>query len=295
MSAEDQFRLAIEAAGLTPPDVVIGDGRLHRFATSDRRRDDAGYYSLHLDGTPAGIFGCWRTGLQSTWSARPERELTPAERRAQQERIRAAQRERDAEAMRRQDAAAAEALATWSAAQPVAEHPYLTAKAVAAHGLRTDGERLLIPMRDAAGRLWSLQTIGADGSKRFLTGGRVKGCYHAIGRPSGTVLLAEGYATAATCHAATGHAAAVTFNAGNLLPVARALRAKYPCLSIIVAADDDWRTEGNPGLTAAREAALAVGGKVAVPDFTGLERGDKDTDFNDLARLAAAAQKEVAL
>ena len=78
----------------------------------------------------------------------------------------------------------------------------------------------------------------------------------------------------------------MAFNSGNLLPVAQALRGKYPCLTLVICADDDWKTEGNPGMTAATAAARAVGGLLAVPNFDGLPRGDKDTDFNDLHRLA---------
>src|SRR5690606_20253507 len=128
------------------------------------------------------------------------------------------------------------------------------------------------------------------GTKRFMPGGRVKGCYHAIGKPSGRLVVCEGYATGATIHEDTGHAVAVAFNAGNLLPVVKALRGKFPCLTPVVAADDDWMTEGNPGLTAATAAAQAVGGLLAVPDFTGYPRGDKDTDFNDLHRLAGMVE-----
>ena len=42
------------------------------------------------------------------------------------------------------------------------------------------------------------------------------------------------------------------------------------------------------GYPTAKQAAAAVGGLIAVPDFTGLPRGDRDTDFNDVARLAGA-------
>ena len=192
--------------------------------------------------------------------------------------------------VRKQGEAASTATAIWDAAAPVVVHPYLTAKGVMPYGIRADAYHLLVPMRDTAGKLLSLQLIGPDGAKRFMPGGRVKGCYHAIGRPSSQVIACEGYATGATLHQATGDAVAVAFSAGNLLPVVVALRAKYPCFTIIVAADDDWKTAGNPGLTAARQAAQAVGGKVAVPDFVGLPRGDKDTDFNDLYQLAGAVR-----
>jgi putative DNA primase/helicase len=61
---------------------------------------------------------------------------------------------------------------------------------------------------------------------------------------------------------------------GNLLAVAQALRAADPGAKIILAADNDAKTPGNPGLTAAKKAAAAVGGLLAVPPTAG--------DFNDL-------------
>lgn len=287
MSAEDQFISAIEAAGMVPPPSVNGDGKLYRFSPTGKRGDDAGWYVLHLDGVPAGAFGDWRSGESQSWCAKAEHDLTENERRAQRARIKAAQRMRDAEQRRRRAEAAAAALVRWTAATPAQGHSYLSAKGVRAHGVRIEANHtLLIPMRDSEGRLHSLQTISPDGAKRFVPGGRVKGCYHAVGRPSGKLAICEGYATGATLHEDTGHAVAVAFNAGNLLPVAQALRAKYPRLTLVICADDDWKTQGNPGLTAARQAAAAVGGLLAVPKFDGLPRGDKDTDFNDLHRLA---------
>ena len=60
---------------------------------------------------------------------------------------------------------------------------------------------------------------------------------------------------------------AVCFHAGNLEPVARALRAKFPRMRLVVCADNDQATPGNPGVTQALAAARAVGGYLAVPDF----------------------------
>lgn len=287
---EDAFREAIVAAGMQPPAEIHDDGRLHRFNPTGRRGDDAAWYVLHTDGVPAGAFGNWRDGLHQTWCAEREQELSIAERKALAKRIDAIRRQRDAEQRRRHADAAAAAAVRWAAAKPADDdHPYLRAKGVQAHALRVEaGHTLLVPMRDAAGHLHNLQGIAPDGGKRFMPGGRVTGLYHAIGKPSGNLVICEGFATGATIHEQTGHAVAVAFNCGNLLPVAKALRAKFPCLTLILAADDDWRTEGNPGLTAARAAAAAVGGLVAVPDFTGLHRGPKDTDFNDLHRLAGS-------
>ncbi len=139
----------------------------------------------------------------------------------------------------------------------------------------------MVPVR-TGGNLTSLQFIDADGGKLFLTGGAIAGGYHAIGAPQDSVIICEGYATGASLHMLTGRAVAVAFNAGNLQAVAQAIRAKLPEVRIIVAADDDWRTEGNPGLTKARDAAAAVGGIVAAPPF---DRSAEEvgTDWNDLA------------
>lgn len=235
-----------------------------------------------------GVAHCFRCGYVET--RRDERELTATERAAFARRMDALRCHHDTEQRQRQAEAAAAALVRWTAAVPAQAHRYLSAKDVRAHGARIESNNtLLIPMRDSEGRLHSLQAIAPDGSKRFMPGGKVKGCYHAIGRPSGKLAICEGYATGATIHEDTGHAVAVAFNAGNLLPVAQALRAKYPCLTLVVCADDDWKTEGNPGLTAATDAARAVGALLAVPKFDGLARSEKDTDFNDLHRLAGLA------
>jgi len=283
----EQFRLAIAAAGLTPPDTIIADGKIHRFSTTGRRGDDSGWYVLHLDGIPAGSFGCWREGLTQTWCGKSDNEMTQAELEAHRQRIKAMKAQREAEQAQRQQEARQTAAALWQAAAPAAAHDYLTRKGIKPHGARFDGHRLLIPLRDTAGTLHSLQTIGPDGDKRFMPGGRVSGCYHSIGKPDGVLIVCEGYATGASIHEAAGRAVAVAFNAGNLEAVALALRAKYPALKIIIAADDDHQTPGNPGMTKATAAAQAVGGLLAVPDF-GSYRPDGATDFNDLHQIAGA-------
>jgi putative DNA primase/helicase len=149
-------------------------------------------------------------------------------------------------------------------------------------------------MRDAAGELSSLQFITPTGARRFLTDGRVAGCYFSIGRPDAALCIVEGFSTGASVHESTGCPVVCAMSAGNLEPVARALRTKYPDLRIIICADDDYRTDGNPGLTRATEAARAVGGLLAVPDFDA-DRPEGVTDFNDLARHRGAEAVERAV
>jgi len=286
MNPVHQFQAAMAGAGLEPPETIHADGVIHRFPGAS----GSSWYLCHLDGVPAGAYGNWRSGLSETWCSKLNSEMSAGERQATWERVKAARLKRDAEQARTHAEAATRAASIWAGAVPAIAHDYLTRKAIKGHGVRTDGHNLLVPMRDSGGNLWSLQTIDATGCKRFMHGGRVSGCHFAIGALEGRLTLCEGMATGATLYEQTGSAVAVCFSAGNLMPVAIALRAKYPDLELIVAADDDWKTPGNPGLTAARAAALAVGARLAIPDFTGLQRGPKDSDFNDLMRLHREAE-----
>lgn len=281
----EQFRTEILASGLTAPEFIHTDGKLHRFSTSGKPSDNSGWYVYHADGVPAGAFGCWRQDVKREWCAKGVDSMTQAEREAHRQRTDGMRKQREADTAERRQQATTEASRRWVAAKTASEHPYLVAKYVKAHGVKQEGEALLIPMRDAAGILHSLQVIDPEGGKRFLPGGRVKGCYHSIGEPSDVLIVCEGYATGASIHEATGNAVAVAFNAGNLEAVALALHQKYPAVRLILAADDDWNTEANPGMTKAKAAALAVGGWLAVPRF-GADRPDKATDFNDLHQLA---------
>jgi len=282
----EQFRQAIAAAQLTPPTEIIDDGAIHRFSASGKPRDDSGWYCLHSDGIAAGVFGDWREGFKQTWCSKSDDTMTEAERQANRERVQAMQRQREADLVLRQTQAAHDADKRVRAAKPCTQHDYLTRKGIKPHGAKIEGDNLLIPLRTTDGTVHSLQTIAADGSKMFMPGGRVKACYFSIGKPNGSVIVCEGFATGASIHEATGGAVAIAFNAGNLLDVATALREKYPALKIILAADDDHLTAGNPGMTKARAAAQAVGGWLATPVWFPHDRGDKDTDFNDLHKLA---------
>jgi len=172
----EQFRNAIAAAGLRPPEKIVADGALHRFATSGRPGDDAGWYVLHGDGLPAGQFGDWRTDVSKAWQADVGRRLTTEEKQAQRARLEEMRKAREAEEAMRHAQARQNAAAIWEAAPPAPDdHPYLARKRVTAYGLRVHADgRLIVPMWDHA-ELQSLQYIDVAGDKLFLAGGRVKG------------------------------------------------------------------------------------------------------------------------
>ena len=181
--------------------------------------------------------------------------------------------------------AAARAARIWANARPAPEdHPYLVNKQVTPLALRIDASRrLVVPLQDIDGRIRSLETIAHDGAKRYLAGGAKKGHFAVVGaepaplaEPTGPVLICEGWATGASLHMATGHRVVAAMDAGNLMPVAKGLRARIPDADLVLVADNDAKPDrdGNPGVEAARKVALAVDGRLAIPHRPG--------DANDL-------------
>ena len=87
-------------------------------------------------------------------------------------------KQRDEECARRHAEAAQQAHKRLQASFPCSErHAYLSRKGIPALAdMRQDRNgMLLIPVRDSSGRVQSLQYIAPDGTKRFLTGGKVQG------------------------------------------------------------------------------------------------------------------------
>jgi len=248
----------------------IPDGKIHRFRGPDDKNRN-GWYVFHGD---HGAFGNWRTMGNShiPWSNRGD--LSTTELTVLQTKISAAKRKREQEDKARHDKVAKQAATLWEEATLCIGHTYLNRKGVQSHGLRVCGIHLMVPMY-LDGKLWSLQKIAPDGTKRFLTGGKVSGCYYPIGKPRERLWLAEGYATAATLHELTGDAVACCFNADNLAKVATTLYRKLPGIRITVGADND-----KTGLESASRAAAIAGGKFIYPEF---DDGDTGTDWNDFA------------
>jgi len=287
----NQFRSAMAGRGIIPPAQIRADGQLHRCDSEGKNGKKDAAYVLHLNGLPAGGFENHRDGQGwQNWHAHINSNLSEAEKADYHAKLEVISQQRQDDKRRREKQGRATAQRLWTQAKPCSTHPYLNKKSVQAHGIKQlaanvqaglSGQCLLIPIRDSRGELNSLQFIDESGEKRFVTGARKQGGYFSIGKPDKVLCIAEGFATAASIHQATGYAVAVAFDAGNLLAVARVLREKFPSITLLICADDDLNTPNNPGLNKARAAAQMVNGCVAVPDF-GDTRPDKATDFNDL-------------
>ncbi len=273
------IRNAMLTQSIAPPEVIDLDGVLHRFhIDGDKGGSKNGWYVGHTRPYPICTFGSWKTGLQETWRS-CQKPMTAAENRALDQTILKAklesQRDRETHWLR----VANEVNGTWQTAKPAdPKHPYLVRKRVKPHNLRQLGDKLIVPLQDASGSIWSLQTIYPDGTKRFTTGGRTKGLFSLIRDPStvSRILICEGWATGASLFEHLADPVLCAMNAGNLLPVAEAAKAKWNT-QLVICGDDDRKTEGNPGKTFATKAAIAVGALTAFPEFD----DDFGSDFND--------------
>ena len=169
-------------------------------------------------------------------------------------------------------------------------------------------EQLVIPMYDRPNHIVNRQAIDANGGKFFLPDGEVSGAYGKIAAPNadwmGGVYLAEGFATAASIHTATGKPVVIAFNAGNLPKVAEKMAAMLPDNTpIYIAADND---ASQTGIKKAAEAAQVLGSRarVVMPEF---DEGDiarfqtkhgqdaLPSDFNDLHELQGLEAVKTAL
>ena len=283
------FADRLREAGLVV-DRIKADGVLHRCGVSEKPNGADGAYKAFLDAPASLWWRNWRTGEEGTWYGVSGKDMTAAEREALKARVAEAKAAAAKEQAERWAKAAELAGKLWEAAPAASDaHPYLRRKEVPALGLRLarDG-RLLVPVLDAAGKAQSLQFIAGDGSKRFLSGGKTAGGFFPLpardGSKDGPLLIAEGIATAASLHVATGHVVLVAFNAGNLEAVGKLARKQYPDREIVVCGDNDCETRKpdgtawNPGEEAAQKAAASVGARLALcPAIDGGK-----ADFNDL-------------
>lgn len=286
---DTQLREAMIEAGLTPPDSIEFDGKIHRFNSGTKGRGGAGkrpgWYVAFDDGIPAGRFGCWREGIDMPWRADVGRQLSVADEMAYTRRQSEARAIRDAERELTQGAAQDVVSRIWEdAGQASPDHPYLKAKGIKPNGARVTGDgRLVVPMYTHDGELSSVQYIDAQGGKLYHAQATVSGCWWWIGTldDDGPVYVAEGFATAATIHETTGRPCAVAYSASNLVPVVGDLRRMAK--DVVIVADND---ASGVGQRYADQASAKHGARVVVPPHPG-DANDYAQAGHDLSELLA--------
>ncbi len=274
----DDFKSAMREHGVEPPDVIIADGERHRYHIKGHKSGSLdGVYRLHLDGKAAGYFKDWKTGIEANWKSDVESNpLSDAERRKFAQERAAKEAEQTKQRIESQNKAADRARWIWDHATEItdpSQHPHLIAKKIKANGARLYRGALVYRLFDVHKKLVGIRFIRPDGTKRPLKGALKIGAFGLIGKvESGdTLLIAEGFSTAASLHEASNHPVFIATDAGNLPATALAVRSLYPRSKIIVCGDND---ESGTGQKYAIEAATACKGFYIVAPDTG-------TDFND--------------
>lgn len=274
-----QLGSAISDAGLEPPDQILFDGEIHRFSSGQGNKQNCWYVAYQGTFMSYAVFGDWKDSSTITWRENIGRTLTLIEDSEHKRAVAAAKVLRDeAFAIKREEAAETATALYMRATKAEDSHPYLISKGIKSNGAMLGGDgSLVIPVFKGGDlSLLSVQFIGADGSKRFMTGGAVKGGWHIIGSlvNAKQIFIAEGFATACSIREATGKPCVVAFNAGNLPSVAVSVRDRVGlACSITICADLD---DNGIGEAKAREAAALIGAAVALsPTYS---------DFNDAAK-----------
>lgn len=251
--------------------------------TPGHSKRDRGTAIRIAEGAPDGLLvacynGGWRDVAQVKDTLRDagllpaydgtRRELTDAERAA----INRAEAERELERAKAQANSADIARRTLANALPAdSGHDYLVRKRIAPERLwqGSDAYRcagaLLVPMQDAEGVIWNVQSIvpARAKPKLYLRGGRTKGLFWWAGEAVDRLVIGEGVATVAAVRRATGLPVIAAMTADNVPTIARMIRARRPDLRLTIAADDDAK-----GVAAARQAAAETGAVLVLPETT---------------------------
>lgn len=283
--ALNAFRDAIARSMGTAPDDVLLDQITRWDDPKGKRGNKACYCQMFSDGRPAGYFGNWRNSHYETWVYGGHSTMTPVERTRFKQQISEAQAQRKAADEARQQRAADRARCILQVSHPApADHPYLIKKRVGAGLARIYNGALTLPVGGFDDRLYSLQFINPDNSKKFLTGGKKKGCYIPVQMPESAsrTLICEGWATGQTLAELEPSARVIAaMDAGNLEPVAVAARKQWPESKLVICGDDDRASDDNKGRKAARQAAISAGATVCFPAFPP-DAPLELSDFNDL-------------
>ena len=248
-------------------DNPVLDGKIHRCPVADKRGRQNGWYTgIEISGKQYCTFGRWDTGEKIKWSDNGHQQLSDTDRKL----IAKLSEQIRHETEQKQKRAADSAFKMWGKAIPGA-HPYLAAKQIKPHDSRVLNGILLIPIwKD--GRIVNLQRIFADGTKKYLYGGEIKGCAYIFWGDTDIICICEGWATGASIYTSTGKTTIVCFQANNLPEIAKQLQSKFPDSQYLFCADND---KSGTGLKYAQIASEIVKSEIRIPPDVG-------TDFNDM-------------
>lgn len=287
-------RMRKDGLAINPGEVRL-DGTFHRAGRLNKPQDADCAYSGNNNGYVQWIYWInFSAGIEGRYYSKDPEDMKPRERK----RFLEEEEEFEANFQKEADNCRVKlARKIWKNSEKLKDgeddHPYLREKKILSHGLRRSiSNKLLISGFDENGELRFIQRIYKEQGKCVKKNfGPTKGAFFII-EASGKdkkspIFIAEGYATGASIHEATGDEVWIAFSADNLKRTAINARNKYKSRKIVICADydephDRFPESGGKGVAKAYEASQAIGNcYVAVcPNVTG-----NKTDFNDLASL----------
>lgn len=285
---QEEFADALRSVGCIVPsssDHPMMDGKKHRIETNgDKNGEKSGFYVGHLDGHPAGYIKNNKTNVDIRWKSKGY-SLSEEDKAKLNAEAATKLAQRDANLERTQQQTSTRIENQMASLVPITQPtPYLADKGIQAHaGALTDaeGKTTFIPAQDINGKVWTLQYISDDGTKRFAKDSKKEGCFHVVGgmdalAKAPAIVVGEGYATATTASESLGFATVAAFDSGNLSKVVKDLHEKFPDKPVIVIGDDDRHLSMTQGVNVGKEKAIAaaneVGGKAIFPVFTPKEQ-----------------------
>ncbi|MDX7988415.1 DNA primase, partial [Xenorhabdus sp. 12] len=127
------------------------------------------------------------------------------------------------------------------------ESQYLVKKGLQYPNQRLLQDSLLLITQTLNGTITGAQTIKPNGEKRLVSGMQKKGSVIPVSELTGTpdtIIITEGYATALTVSQLHNGVVLAAIDESNLLNVAELVRKQWPESKIILAADNDWHSQG---------------------------------------------------
>lgn len=290
----ENFKSDMLCKGINPPSRININGKIQRFRIQgDNPGARNGWCILHTNNDIAcGVYGSWKFGVTYKWTSKPLSEMTQQERENYQVETKKLIEVKQIDLEKKHKAVAISAKKKWdsySKANP--NHPYLVKKKIQPYCARQYKNKLVLALMNITGSITTLQYISGDGSKFFLSGGKVKGSFIVVKgnlKLADSIGIAEGYATAATIAYFCPHKCMIAAcNSNNLIDVAKNIRNRKPEITIHIYADDDRLTDGNPGLTAASKAAEVANAYLIIPPWPD-DAPEYLTDFNDFYNWKSA-------
>lgn len=275
-----------EVDGFTP------DGNIHRIKPSPDDNKKSAWYCGYQNHTRDGqlfylvVYGDWRKNESPKKFHTLKGKVSPEDKKYIKEQSDKATEKSKKDKLDQHEEVAKEVQTLWDSLSQEGKSPYLDKKQITVcpnMGIRfnTFAEDIYVDARDENGKLWSLERIAFNGTKRFHPGGRIAGCHHVIGElTQDTIYFTEGFSTGCSIALATGCGVVCCFSASNIEANVDTFKKHYPDARIIICGDDDRLGDNNVGRNTADRVAKLFGAIAIYPKF----KNEKSlgTDFNDL-------------